>query len=261
VRNLLRYLLLVLLLIVVALVSALTTMRLAIHVQEVRVPDLRGKTPADAQRIAEDNGLAMQVASSYYSPTVPEGRVLSQGPAPGALVRRGWQVQVALSLGQQRVTIPQVVGESDRAAAITIEERGLQLSSTDNLQLSTAAAGEVIAQSPPAGATDALAPRISLLVAQQPAPQAFVMPNFVGQPLGTVTNTLKDAGFSIGKVTLAPAIPPPPPAAVAAAPAPQAPPQQTAPPPQITPASLILSQDPAAGHKVFAGAAINFAVR
>lgn len=250
-----------LLLLVVALVSALTTMRLAIQVQEVRVPDFRGKTPAAARILAEQDGLALQVESSYYSPTVPEGKVLSQGPAPGALVRRGWQVQVALSLGPQRVTIPQVAGESDRAAAISIAERGLQLSSTDNVQLASVPAGEVIAQNPPANATDISAPKISLLVAQPPSPQAFVMPSFIGQALGTVTASLKAAGFSVAKVTVE-VPPPPPPASPASAPdilsqAVQLAPVQAVP----SESSIVVSQDPGPGHKVLAGSAINFVVK
>jgi eukaryotic-like serine/threonine-protein kinase len=279
VRNALRYFLFALLLIVVALVSALTTMRLAIHVREVKVPDFRGKTPAEARRVAEQNGLAVQVETNYYSHNVPEGRVLSQGPAPGTIVRRGWQVQLALSLGPQRVTIPQVVGESDRAAAISIAERGLQLSSTDSVSIPGATAGQVIAQNPPANATDVSAPKISLLVAQDPSPQAFVMPNLTGQPLGTVANTLKDAGFSVGKVTLAPpelpagntpqqapannSQPAAPPAIGNTAPSTQvsAATNQTAPAQPSSPASIIVSQDPAPGNKVLAGAAINFVVK
>lgn len=247
-----------LLLVVVALVSALTAMRLAIHVREVRVPDLRNKTPADAGRIAEEDGLAALVDSNYYSPTVPEGRVLSQIPAGGTLVRRGWEVRLALSLGPQRVTIPQVVGQSDRAAAITIAERGLQLSSTDNVQVPGIDAGRVIAQNPPANATDISAPKISLLVAQAPSPQAFVMPSFIGQPLGSVTITLQNAGFLVGKVTVEPAVPPSA-SGNSSSTAPQGttPANQTAP----SPASIVVSQEPAPGHKVLAGVAINFVVR
>jgi eukaryotic-like serine/threonine-protein kinase len=263
VRNLLRYFLMALLLLVVALVSALTAMRLAIHVREVRVPDLRNKTPTDARRMAEENGLAAQVDSNYYSPTVPEGRVLSQIPAGGTLVRRGWEVRLALSLGPQRVTIPQVVGQSERAAAITIAERGLQLSSTENVQLPGFDAGQVIAQNPPANATDISAPKISLLVAEAPSPQAFVMPSFIGQPLGSVTITLQNAGFLVGKVTVEPPAPATPGASPSSA-APQAatpvsPVTQTQPAP--SPASIVVSQDPAPGHKVLAGAAINFVVQ
>src|SRR5205823_848470 len=84
------------LLLVVALVSALTTMRLAIHVREVKVPDLRNKTPAEAKRVAEENGISAQVDSNYYSAMVPEGRVLSQSPVAGTLVRRGWEDRPAI---------------------------------------------------------------------------------------------------------------------------------------------------------------------
>jgi len=252
-----------LLLLVVALVSALTAMRLAIHVREVRVPDLRNKTPADARRIAEEDGLSAQVDSNYYSPTVPEGRVLSQIPAGGALVRRGWEVRLALSLGPQRVTIPQVVGQSDRAAAISIAERGLQLNSTDNVQLPGVDAGQVIAQNPPANATDISAPKISLLVAQAPSPQAFVMPSFIGQPLGSVTITLQNAGFLVGKVTIEPPAPATPGANSSSvtpqATSPVAPVTPTQPAP--SPASIVVSQEPAPGHKVLAGVAINFVVK
>lgn len=269
VRNALRYFLFALLLIVVALVSALTTMRLAIHVREVKVPDFRGRTPAEARHIAEQDGLVAQIETNYFSPSVPDGRVLSQGPAPGTIVRRGWQVQLALSLGPQRVTIPQVVGESDRAAALSIAERGLQLSSMDNVQLSGTTAGQVIAQNPPANATDVSAPKISLLVAQDPGPKASVMPDFIGQQLGSVTNTLKDAGFTVGKVNVMPAEAPAngsqtaaSPVTGNASPAPQtSSTDQSAPAHAASPMSIIVSQDPEPGHKVIAGAAINFVVK
>ncbi|MGH9515065.1 MAG: PASTA domain-containing protein [Terriglobales bacterium] len=261
-RNLLRYFLMALLLLVVALVSALTTMRLAIQVREVKVPDLRNKTPSEARRLAELDDLAAQVDSNYYSAIIPEGRVLSQTPVAGTLVRRGWEVRLALSLGPQRVTIPQVVGKSNRAAAISIAERGLQLSSTDNIQLSGAENGQVIGQDPPANATDVSAPKISLLVAQSPSPQAFVMPSLIGKTLGTVAAILQNAGFAVGKVTVAPPV-----SAVApAGSAPVAPPVSTpavqATSPQTpSPAAIVISQEPAPGQKVLAGAAINFVVK
>lgn len=261
-RKLLRYFLMALLLLVVALVSALTTMRLAIQVREVKVPDLRDKGPAEATRIAESNGLSAQVDSKYYSAIIPEGRVLSQTPAPGTLVRRGWEVRLALSLGPQRVTIPQVIGKSDRAAAISIAERGLQLSSTDNIELSGAQGGQVIAQAPPANAKDVSAPKISLLVAQSPSPQAFVMPSFIGKTLGTVTAILQNAGFAVGKVTVAPPVSATTPVSSVSVALPVSTPALSADSPQSpSPASIVTSQEPAPGQRVLAGANINFVVK
>src|SRR5437016_8802750 len=133
-RTFLRLLWMALLLVIVALISALTAMRFAIHGREVSVPDLKGKSPAEARRIADQSGLATQVERNYYSPTVPEGKVLSQMPTTGTLVRRGWEIRLAVSLGPQRVTIPQVAGDSERAATMSIGQRGLELSATAVVQ-------------------------------------------------------------------------------------------------------------------------------
>jgi beta-lactam-binding protein with PASTA domain len=265
-RSVFRLLWMASVLVIVALLSALTAMRLAIHGREVTVPDMQGKTPTEARRMAESSGLEADIEREYYSPTVPEGKVLSQMPAAGSTVRRGWQVRLALSLGPQRVAIPQVVGESDRAAAITIAQRGLTLGGAANLELPNSAPGQVIAQNPQPNATNASAPKISLLVSQSPASQSFVMPSFVGQPLGSVTLALKDAGFTVGKVTVP--LPENLPEATSAPPAPAAatanPPSAPVPSPVVpvpSAASFIVSQDPVPGERVFAGTAINFVVK
>src|SRR3989442_13389361 len=93
-----RFALLALMLLVVALLSALTAMRLAIHGREVAVPDLTGKTPAEARKIGEQSGLHMGVERQYYRANVPAGDVLSQLAPPGTQVRRGLPIPGAGSL-------------------------------------------------------------------------------------------------------------------------------------------------------------------
>src|SRR5712664_2831743 len=145
-KSLFRFALLALMLLVVALVSALTAMRLAIHGREVAVPDLVGTTPVEARKIAEQSGLQMDVERQYYSANVPAGNVLSQLPPPGTQVRRGWQIRVAESLGPQRVAIPNVVGQSERAANINIRRRGLDVGAIAQMQMPDAPDGQVLAQ-------------------------------------------------------------------------------------------------------------------
>jgi eukaryotic-like serine/threonine-protein kinase len=243
-KSFFRLVLLALVLLVVALVSALTAMRLAIHGHEVAVPDLAGKSPVAARMLAEQSGLEVNVERQYYSPTVPEGKILSQLPPAGSQVRRGWQVRVAESLGPQRVAIPNVIGQSERAANINIRRRGLDVGAIAQMQSPDAPDGQVLAQAPPPNASGVSAPKISLLVAAPSQPQALVMPSFVGQPLGTVTQTVQDAGLHIGTVTLA-----------------ALPENSTPTTPAPSPASMIVTQNPAAGEKVIEGAAVNFEVR
>lgn len=252
-KSFFKFAMLALMLVAVALVSALTAMRFAIHGQVVEVPAVVGLTPTDAERAVAGLGLQIEVERQYYSPQIAEGRIMTQLPLPGSRVRRGWQVRVAQSLGPQRVAIPDVTKQSERAAEWNIQRRGLEVASTAEMQLPGVSADQVLAQSPPANASQVAAPRTSLLVAVAPDPLAYVMPNFVGQPLGTASRTLQDAGFKLGNVSMAP---PPangePPVAVAAV---------TAAPPQPSPASMIVTQWPPAGQKVLEGAVVSFEVR
>jgi beta-lactam-binding protein with PASTA domain len=253
-KPLVRFALLGLVLVVVALASAVTAMRFAIHGQEVAVPALVGLTPSDAERSLAPLGLQIEVERQYYSPQVPEGKIMSQLPLPGTKVRRGWQVRVAQSLGAQRVVIPDVTKQSERAAEWNIRRRGLDVTSTAEIQLPQMPANQVIAQSPPANASQVSAPKTSLLVTAAADPPAYVMPSFVGQLLGTVSRTLQDAGFKLGNVNMAPAASTPPNIQ-------SAPPVVPAPPAQPSPASMIVVQTPPAGQKVLAGAVVSFEVR
>ena len=174
---------------------------------------------------------------------------MTQMPPPGAKVRRGWSIRVAQSLGLQRVAIPDLTGESARAAELNIRRRGLALGSVAQVSLTDAPEDRVISQSPPANASGIAAPKINLLVSAGPEPASYVMPNLTGQPIGSATLTLQDAGMRVGKVSVVPASSP---GETQAAPVALSEPN---------PASMIVAQTPPPGQKIVAGTAVNFEVR
>jgi len=194
-KTLFRLVLLSLVLLLVAMASALLAMRFAIHGTEVTVPKAVGLSPSEAERAVAGQGLSLNIERQYYSSDVAEGKLISQVPAAGTKERRGWQVRAAQSLGPQRVAIPDVLGQSGRAADLNIRRRGLDIGSIAYLPMPGITADQVLAQSPPPNASDVSVPRIGLLVTAGPPTQTFVMPSFVGQPLGSVNLVLLDAGF------------------------------------------------------------------
>ena len=223
---------------VVAAVSALVTMSIAIHGREVTVPDLTGRTLAEARRAAEQNGVQLLMERQFYSPSVAEGRIVSQSPAAGTRVRRGWQIRAAESLGKQRIEIPNLIGQSARAATINLRRRSLDLGATAETEIPGTTDERVVAQSPLANASEVSSPKISLLIARPVQAERWLMPSFIGQPLGSVTLALNNAGFRVGTVKVTDP---------SAAPA--------------SPASVVVSQNPAAGEKVSEGDTIDFQVR
>ncbi len=128
-RRFMRWVVRVLVLIVVFTASMLTAMRFAIHGRQTAVPKIIGMTPHDAETALEAHGLVLDRSDRFYSAEIPAGRIVSQVPMPGEMVRRGWRVRTAESMGPQRVTIPDLSGDSERSAEINIRRRGLEMGS------------------------------------------------------------------------------------------------------------------------------------
>ncbi len=182
----------------VALISAFIAMRLAIHGREAVVPALTGLTIADASRAAGSKGLQLNLENRFYSSDVPAGRILAQDPAPGSRVRREWPVRITESLGAQQVSIPDLTGESERAATISIRRLSLDLGAVAYL----AVPGDpdvVLTQTPPVNAAGVDGPRVSLLVSDpgDAQPAAYVMPSLVGLTYSAASARASTAGLHL----------------------------------------------------------------
>jgi beta-lactam-binding protein with PASTA domain len=243
----------------VALVSAFITMRLAIHGREAVVPTLTGLSVADASKAAGSNGLRLNLENRFYSSDVPAGLILAQDPAPGSRVRREWPVRITESLGAQRVNIPDLTGESERAATVSIRRLSLDLGAVAYL----AVPGDpdiVLTQTPPVNAAGVDGPRVSLLVSdpggEQPA--AYVMPSLLGLSYYAANARASAAGLHLVQDSPS-AAPSSPPTAPAASPAPvPAPPVSAPPAPMLLPGfGTVMAQYPQPGRRVLAGAAVH----
>ncbi len=233
----------------VALISAFIAMRLAIHGREAVVPALTGLTVADASKAAGSKGLQLNLENRFYSSDVPAGRILAQDPAPGSRVRREWPIRITESLGTQRVAIPDLTGESERAATVSIRRLSLDLGVVAHL----AVPGDpdvVLAQTPPVNAAGVDSPRISLLLSDpedDSAKPAYVMPSLLGLSYASAAARASAAGLHL---EVAPQNPPPA--------APGSGPAAAAPPPAPTVgAAIITAQTPSPGHRVLVGDAVH----
>jgi beta-lactam-binding protein with PASTA domain len=200
-RRFFRWLVRVLVLIVVFMTAALTAMRFAIHGRQTAVPKVVGMTPHDAETALEANGLVLERSDRFYSAEIPAGRIVSQVPASGEVVRRGWHVRVAESMGPQRVTIPDLTGDSERSAEINIRRRGLEMGTMAVASVPDASPDQIVAQSPPANAVNVSAPKVSMLVAATEERKSYVMPDLRGRTEDEAVNVIVGAGLKTGSIT------------------------------------------------------------
>lgn len=192
--------LLIFILAAAAFLSAVTAMRFAIQGREVSMPNLVGKSSADALAILQGRGLQLKVVDRVYT-DLPINAVARQSPPEGERMKVGQNAHVVLSLGAQNVTTPSLMGESLRVARIQLLQAGMQLGEVTTVATATSTMSDTILQQTPAPGTKAASPRVDLLVAQGDTPTAYVMPWLVGMSLPDADRLLTSSGLKLPRTT------------------------------------------------------------
>jgi beta-lactam-binding protein with PASTA domain len=204
VRRVLRLLFQAAVLMTVMVVSAIITIKCTIHGRQETLPNLVGMPVDQARAAVRALRLDLDVEDRLYNDKIEPDAVVSQMPAAGTSIKPQQQVHVLLSLGPQKVSVPDLVGRSIRAARITAVERGLTIGDVAALYWPRDQANQVVAQDPPPATTDLQSPAVNFLVSRGPAPVAYLCPNFQGKLVGVVQSELQQAGFQNIKVTQVP---------------------------------------------------------
>lgn len=109
------------------------------------VPDLTGRTQAEAEAALAELGLVAVIAEDF-SETIAEGLVVSNDPVVDSTIERGGEVTLTLSLGLPFILVPDVSEMSASDAADALTAAGFVVIDTDGPPNS-----DVIATDPPAG--------------------------------------------------------------------------------------------------------------
>ncbi|HEV2386855.1 MAG TPA: PASTA domain-containing protein [Candidatus Acidoferrales bacterium] len=182
-----------------AFLSAITAMRFAIEGRVVKMPNVVNRSFADAQAALRYNQLGVAVADHVYS-SLPVDAVVRQSPPPGTELKLGQRVELVLSLGAQKVTVPNLIDRSLPAARLQLLTAGLQLGEVSYIYASGEPADLILQQDPLPGETGLTSPRVSLLVSLGPRPPAFVMPDLTGLAVSDAQSRLQAAGVGFPSV-------------------------------------------------------------
>jgi eukaryotic-like serine/threonine-protein kinase len=134
----------------------------------IPVPDLAGRTAADAQRALADIGLGPIEATELPHPTAAAGVVVAQSPLPGQQLRAGAGVTVALSTGRPRAVVPDVAGFGADRAETMLRRAGFDV--VRMLEEGPLAPDRVIRTEPAAAHVLPLPAAITLVVSTGPPP-------------------------------------------------------------------------------------------
>ena len=165
--------------------------------KEVEAPDLTGKTLTEAEELAKASDLKIREGDPVVSEEVEVGRIVSQDPEGGTMVKTKSAITVYVSSGPGDGEVPDVTGRSEEDAINTLEAAGFECDITQ--QASEKTQGTVISQDPAGGTQAEKGSTVTLTVSDGSLSRA-TMPYLKGMTLSEAEAALKNANLKRGSV-------------------------------------------------------------
>jgi beta-lactam-binding protein with PASTA domain len=164
---------------------------------EVTVPDLTGKSRAEAEAMLVDTGLVPGETRERHDQR-PVDTVIRQQPRPNTAVKSGRTVILTVSLGEPGRQVPDLAGSTTRNAQLALGDVDLVVGDVVRAPSPAVPAEMVVASHPPIGVTLPRGSRVDLLVSTGArGSSGYVMPDLRGRELREVRDRLLDAGFQV----------------------------------------------------------------
>lgn len=164
------------------------------------VPDVVGLTESDADTAIVDAGFTVGDVTTASSESVPVGLVISQDPAAGTTLSLGDPINFVLSTGSAFTLVPDLVGQTIPDAISLLLAAVLGLGIVTDQPSTAFPAGTVISQSIAAGVS--VTKGTAIAVVRSTGPAVHVVPDILTLTLAAAETLVRDAGFTVGSVTV-----------------------------------------------------------
>jgi serine/threonine-protein kinase len=162
------------------------------------VPNIEGKSLTEALNLVSKSGLGLRKVGESFNKDLPIGTVISQYPKVGMVVREGRYINVVISLGGEKIFVPNIVGEFRRKAELTLRQYNLFVGSvTENYSLRYQK-DRIISQEPVEGTIVDKNTAVNFVVSLGIPPEDVILvPEFVNRNIEEVKFWAEKIGLTI----------------------------------------------------------------
>ena len=165
----------------------------------VEVPDIKGKTTAEAKTALEKLDLVLEVEKEVYNDEVEAGLIITQNPENGKELQSGKTVKVTVSKGVKTGTIPSVIGLSETEAVKAIETANFVVGEIKREYNSSYNADIVFQMNPNGNTTANEGTKVTIYVSK--GQDLVTVPSVIGQTEADAKNTITNAELTVGSIT------------------------------------------------------------
>jgi len=161
----------------------------------VVVPSTVGGSYEEAVGSFTPLGLTAVILEKRFDEEIAKGRIIESIPPGGGKVDAGGSVELIISKGPERYTIPTITGLTPEAAQVTIAKFPLTVGTITEVFNSEIPKGFVISTSPTSGSSVKRDTQVNLIVSK--GIEQVALDNYVGKSGEQALNELIEAGFDV----------------------------------------------------------------
>ncbi len=167
--------------------------------KEIEAPNFKNMTLEEAKDAAKEYNIKVKKGDEVISEEVEKGKIVSQDPKAGEMVKEGGTIKVNISIGLGDGDIPDLTGKMQNELEAYLKAAGFSLGSVTS-EPGQEPQGTVIRQNPAAGTKAEKGTAINVVVSDGSKAKA-IMPFVTGMTLGDASSAIANAGLKVGNVT------------------------------------------------------------
>lgn len=171
--------------------------QMVIKSELVTLPDLRGKSLAEARTELAKKKTGLIVQGAQFDNRYEKGKIIFQEPSAASRLKVNRTVKVILSQGTEKVPIPKLEGKSLEWASQTLRDAGLRRGRVSQIHTPQFAAGRIISQQPAPTEIVGRGTQVNFLVSQGAWEEKYIMPDLIDKNSAVVIQKLKTMEFKV----------------------------------------------------------------
>ena len=181
--------------------SIFLTMSILIKGDEIKAPDLIGKSIDDASVIAGQNGFQLKKIAGNYSRNYKPLTVIEQIPEPGVYIKKNSNLKIFITSELIEVIVPDLAGYTREESRKLIKESELKKRYVSYIHSDKVPQDFIISQSLKPGSHVQINSNIDILVSKGKRGSEFIMPDIIGKNAERILTYFEIIGLKIEKIT------------------------------------------------------------
>lgn len=166
----------------------------------IRVPSFTNMTYEEAEELAKEYSLGIEIANYEYNDTVEVDKIISQDPEEGNSVSENTQIKVIISRGEEHTVLQDYKNSKADDVKADLRDKGIKFEE-EEIFSDDVTEGRVVKTEPKASSKISEDTVVTIYISKGPEKEETVVPNLIEETVENAKTLLYNRGLEVGEIS------------------------------------------------------------